>query len=103
MLAQLESQYTQAKLTADRDLELTRLNLKSDLESPLVRRFRQAIRKTASRCKKQRLEISDESIKAQIDAQKVVIESARAAWISKRNPSRANSRSAPASTASCRS
>ena len=34
-LAQLESQSTQAKLTADRDLELTRLNLKSDLESRL--------------------------------------------------------------------
>jgi HlyD family secretion protein len=34
---------------------------------------------------KQRLEISDESIKAQIDAQKVVIESARAAWDLKRN------------------
>src|SRR2546421_5469130 len=32
-LAELESQYTQAKLTADRDMELTRLNLKSDLES----------------------------------------------------------------------
>ncbi len=31
-LAELESQYTQAKLTADRDLELTRLNLKSDLD-----------------------------------------------------------------------
>src|SRR5438270_4825323 len=34
--AELESQYTQAKLTADRDLELTRLNLKSDLESKLT-------------------------------------------------------------------
>src|SRR5436305_6277780 len=34
-LAELESQYTQAKLTADRDLELTRLSLKSDLESKL--------------------------------------------------------------------
>ena len=34
-LAELESQFTQAKLQADRDLELTRLNLKSDLESRL--------------------------------------------------------------------
>ena len=36
--------------------------------------------RTGSRCRKQRLQIGDESIKAQIDAQKVVVESARAGW-----------------------
>jgi len=83
-LAQLESQYTQAKLTADRDLELTRLNLKSDLESRLsVDSAKQYENRVA--LEKQRLAIGDESIKAQIEAQNVVVESARAAYDLKRN------------------
>jgi HlyD family secretion protein len=77
--ASLESQYTQAKLTADRYLELTRLNLKSDLESRLsVDQANQLQNRVA--LQKQRLEIADEAIKAQIEAQKVVVESARAAY-----------------------
>ncbi len=76
-LAELESQFTQAKLTADRDLELTRLNLKSDLESRLtVDQANQLNNRVA--LQKQRLEIADQSIKAQIDAQDVVVASARA-------------------------
>src|SRR5881227_3507141 len=56
-LAALESQYTQAKLTADRDLELTRLNLKSDLESKLsVDQANQLQNRVA--LQKQRLEIA---------------------------------------------
>ena len=83
-LAQLESQYTQAKLTADRDLELTRLNLQSDLTSRLsVDSAKQYENRVA--LQRQRLEIGDESIKAQIDAQKVVVESAKAAWDLKRD------------------
>lgn len=83
-LAQLESQYTQAKLTADRDLELTRLNLKSDLDSRLsVDSAKQYENRVA--LQKQRLEIGDESIRAQIEAQNVIVESARAAWDLKRN------------------
>ncbi len=83
-LAQLESQYTQAKLTADRDLELTRLNLKSDLESRLsVDSAKQYENRVA--LEKQRLVIGDEAIKAQIEAQNVVVESARAAYDLKRN------------------
>jgi HlyD family secretion protein len=83
-LAQLESQYTQAKLTADRDLELTRLNLKSDLESRLsVDSAKQFENRVA--LEKQRLAIGDEAIKAQIEAQNVVVESARAAYDLKRN------------------
>jgi HlyD family secretion protein len=82
-LATLESQYTQAKLTADRDLELTRLNLQSDLTSRLsVDSAKQFENRVA--LQKQRLEIGDDSIKAQIEAQKVVVESARAAWNVKR-------------------
>lgn len=78
-LAELESQYTQAKLTADRDLELTRLNLKSDLESKLsVDQANQLQNRVA--LQKQRLGIADESIKAQIDAQQVAVESSQAAY-----------------------
>ena len=83
-LATLESQYTQAKLTADRDLELTRLNLQSDLTSRLsVDNAKQFESRVA--LQKQRLEIGDESIKAQIEAQKVIVESAKAAWDLKRD------------------
>jgi HlyD family secretion protein len=82
-LAQLESQSTQAKLTADRDLELTRLNLKSDLESRLsvdsANQFRNRVE-----LQKQRLGIADDSIKAKLEAQRVVVESARAAYDLKR-------------------
>ncbi len=82
-LATLESQYTQAKLTADRDLELTRLNLQSDLTSKLsVDQANQFQNRVA--LQKQRLGIADEAIKAQIDAQQVVVESARAAYELKR-------------------
>jgi len=78
-LAQLESQYTQAKLTADRDLELTRLNLQSDLTSKLsVDQANQFQNRVA--LQKQRLGIADQAIKAKIDAQEVVVESARAAY-----------------------
>jgi HlyD family secretion protein len=81
--AELESQYTQAKLTADRDMELTRLNLKSDLESKLsVDSANQFQNRVA--LQKQRLAIADESIKAQIQAQEVVVESSRAAYEEKR-------------------
>ncbi|HSU59976.1 MAG TPA: HlyD family efflux transporter periplasmic adaptor subunit [Bryobacteraceae bacterium] len=82
-LAELESQYTQAKLTADRDLELTRLNLLSDLTSKLsVDQANQFQNRVA--LQKQRLGIADESIKAQIDAQEVVVQSSRAAYELKR-------------------
>lgn len=78
-LAELESQYTQAKLTADRDLELTRLNLKSDLESKLsVDRANELEKRVA--LQKERLGIADDSIKAQIEAQQVALERSRAAY-----------------------
>jgi HlyD family secretion protein len=82
-LAELESQMTQAKLTADRDLELTRLNLLSDLSSKLsVDSATQLQNRVA--LQKQRLGIADDAIKAQIEAQEVVVESSRAAYDLKR-------------------
>ena len=78
-LAELESQYTQAKLTADRDLELTRLNLKSDLESKLSVNQVNQLRNRVD-LQKQRLAIADQAIKAQIDAQDVALQSSQAAY-----------------------
>ena len=82
-LAQLESQATQAKLTADRDLELTRLNLKSDLESRLSVDSANELQNRVA-LQKQRLGIADDSIKAQVEAQNVAVESSRAAYDLKR-------------------
>ena len=78
-LAELESQYTQAKLTADRDLELTRLNLKSDLESKLSVNQANQLNNRVD-LQKQRLGIADQAIKAQIDAQDVALQSSQAAY-----------------------
>jgi HlyD family secretion protein len=82
-LAQLESQSTQAKLTADRDLELTRLNLQSDLTSRLSVDSANELQNRVS-LQKQRLGIQDDSIKAQIEAATVTVESSRAAYDLKR-------------------
>lgn len=82
-LAGLESDYTQAKLTADRDLELTRLGLKSDLESKLsVDKAEQLAKRLA--LQKQRLDSEDDSIKAQVAEQEVAVEKASADFELKR-------------------
>ncbi|MGA8030366.1 MAG: HlyD family efflux transporter periplasmic adaptor subunit, partial [Bryobacteraceae bacterium] len=77
--AELQSQYTQAKLTADRDLELTRLNLESDLTSKLAVDQANQLRNRVE-LQNQRLTIVDQSIKAQLDALQVAVESSRAAY-----------------------
>jgi HlyD family secretion protein len=82
-LAQLESQSTQAKLTADRDLELTRLNLQSDLTSRLSVDSANELQNRVA-LQKQRLGIQDDAIKAQIEAASVTAESSRAAYDLKR-------------------
>ena len=82
-LASLESDYTQAKLTADRDLELTRLGLKSELESRLsVDKAEQLSKRLA--LQKQRLSIGDDSIKAQIGEQEVAVDKAKGDYELKR-------------------
>lgn len=77
--AELESQFTQAKLSADRDLELTRLNLQSDLTSKLSVNQAQQLQNRVA-LEKQRLAIQDAAIKAQIDAQDVVVQTSQAAY-----------------------
>lgn len=76
-LAELESQYTQAKLTADRDMELTRLSLKSDLESKLSVNQANQLRNRVE-LQRQRLAIGDEAIKAQIESAEVALQSSKA-------------------------
>lgn len=78
-LADLEAQYNNAKLTADRDMELTRLNLKSDLETKLSVAQADALSKRLA-LQKQRLEINDQSINAQVEEQRVAVDSARAGY-----------------------
>lgn len=76
---QTHSDYTQAKLTADRDEQLTKLGLKSELETKLsVAKSEELL--NSYNLAKQQLDISGESIQAQLDASKVSIEKLRAAY-----------------------
>jgi HlyD family secretion protein len=78
-LADLEAQYTNAKLSADRDMELTRLNLQAELVTKLSVGNAEALAKRLA-LQKQRLQIADDSIKAQIEEQQVAVDSARAEY-----------------------
>lgn len=77
--ARVQSEFTQAKLTADRDEALIKLGLKSDLEFRLSKAKADEL---AGRTKieDQRVAIFGESIEAQLASQKVNIEKLRAAW-----------------------
>ncbi len=82
-LAELEGQYKQARVTADRDLALTGFKIQSELASRLsVTQADQLESRVA--LQKQRLSIVDQSIQAQVEAQQVAIQSARAAYELKR-------------------
>jgi HlyD family secretion protein len=78
-LARVQSELTQAKLTKDRDEQLAKLGLKSDLEVKLsVARYQEL----ASRfeIEKKRIEIFTESVNAQLASQRVTIEKLKAAY-----------------------
>ncbi len=80
---EVKSDMEQAKLQADRDAELTKLGLKSDLDTKLsVAKYQDL--KDRYALSKQQLDISDKSIQAQIDAQKVQIEKLQAAYLLKK-------------------
>ena len=82
-LADLEGQFKQARATADRDVALTKFKIQSELASRLsVTQADQLQDRVA--LQKQRLSIVDESIHAQVEAQQVAVESARAAYELKR-------------------
>jgi HlyD family secretion protein len=76
---QVKSDMEQAELQADRDSQLTKLGLKSDLDTKLsVAKWQELKGRYA--LSKEELDISDQSIKAQMDAQKVGIEKLQAAY-----------------------
>ncbi len=80
---QVKSDMEQAQLQADRDSQLTKLGLKSDLDTKLsVAKYQELKGRYA--LSKQQLDISDKSIQAQMDAQKVDIEKLQAAYNLKR-------------------
>jgi HlyD family secretion protein len=76
---QVKSDMEQAELQQDRDSQLTKLGLKSDLDTKLsVAKWQELKGRYA--LSKEQLDISDKSIKAQVDAQKVQIEKLEAAY-----------------------
>jgi HlyD family secretion protein len=76
---QVKSDMEQAKLQSDRDSELTKLGLKSDLDTKLsVARYKDLQDRYA--LSQQQLDISDKSIRAQVESQNVQIEKLEAAY-----------------------
>jgi HlyD family secretion protein len=75
----VKSDMEQAELQADRDTELTKLGLKSALETKLTVAKWQELKGRYALSKEQ-LDISGQAIQAQLDAQKVQIEKLRAAF-----------------------
>jgi HlyD family secretion protein len=76
---QIHSDYQQAALSADRDEQLTKLGLKSELETKLSVAKAEEL-KNSYDLSKQQLDISGQSIEAQLAAQQVQVEQLRAAW-----------------------
>ena len=76
---QVKSDMEQAQLQADRDSQLSKLGLKSELDTKLsVAKWQELKGRYA--LSKEQLDISDKSIQAQLDAQKVQIEKLKAAY-----------------------
>jgi HlyD family secretion protein len=79
LVTKTDSEFEQAKLTLDRDRQLLKLNLKSDLEVRLSEaKYDELVTRLAN--EKKRLSILGESIKAQLDAAKVQIEKLQAQY-----------------------
>ena len=77
--ARTDSDYIQAKLTADRDAALTKLGLKADLEYRLTKAKADELA-GRSKIDAKRLDIKQESINAQLAAERVKIENLRASY-----------------------
>jgi HlyD family secretion protein len=77
--AQVKSDMTQAELQADRDKELTKLGLKSDLDTKLSVAKAEEL-EGRYKLSQEQLDISSQAIQAQLDAQKVQIEELKAAY-----------------------
>ena len=78
-----ESDLKQARLTKERDEQLLKMELKSDLEVKLsVAKWEQLDQRLG--LEKKRLEIMKESEQAQLDSQDVQVQKLRAAWVLKK-------------------
>jgi HlyD family secretion protein len=83
LVTKTQSEYIQAKLTAERDKELQKLNLKADLEVRLsIAKFEELELRLVN--EKKRLAILGDSIKAQLDASQVQIAKLQATYELKR-------------------
>lgn len=74
---QVKSDMDQAALQADRDKQLNKLDLKADIDAQVSAAKWEDLKNRYQLSKKQ-LDISNESIKAQLDAQKVAIDNLKA-------------------------
>ncbi len=79
-----KSDYQQAALTADRDKQLTAKNLKSELETNLSVAKADEL-KNAWELAKQQYDMSNQSVEAQVEAQKVNIDQLKASLALKRS------------------
>jgi HlyD family secretion protein len=77
--ATVQSDYTEARLNADRDVELAKLGLGSELNAKVTRAKVEALA-TRSEIEKQRLTVSASSAKAQLDEQRAKVEQLRALY-----------------------
>lgn len=81
--ATVQSEYQQAKLNAEKDEELAKLGLGANLNVKLSKAKAEALT-TRNSIEQQRLQVSSDSVKAQLDAQKARVEQLRALYELKR-------------------
>jgi HlyD family secretion protein len=81
--ATVQSEYQQAKLNAEKDEELAKLGLGASLNVKLSKAKAEALT-TRNSIEQQRLQVSSDSVKAQLDAQKARVEQLRALYELKR-------------------
>jgi HlyD family secretion protein len=77
--AQIESEYIEAELTAERDEQLAESGLVSDLNQRISRARADSLA-TRDQLEKKRLSIMDESIEAQLEAKRAEVEQRRALY-----------------------
>jgi HlyD family secretion protein len=77
--AQVQSDYIKAQLNADKDAELAKRGLGSELNAKETRAEAEALA-TSNEIEKQRLAVSAASSKAQLDEQQAKVEQLRAQW-----------------------
>ncbi|HLK21040.1 MAG TPA: HlyD family efflux transporter periplasmic adaptor subunit [Bryobacteraceae bacterium] len=80
---QVQSDMNQAELQADRDKQLNKLDLKSDIDAKLSAAKWQDLKDRYALSKKQ-LDINNESVKAQLENQRVAIENLKAKYALKK-------------------